>query len=69
MDVNIHPAKLEVKFSDDKAVFDALYSAVRGTLVSSVSRPVLEFTEKSMRAEGNLQNTANIRSGAQTKLD
>ena len=69
VDVNIHPAKLEVKFSDEKSVFDALYSAVRGTLVSAVSRPVLEFTEQSLRAEGNLQNTANIPTGEQTKLD
>lgn len=69
VDVNIHPAKLEVKFSDERSVFDALYSAVRGTLVSAVSRPVLEFTERSIRAEGNLQNTANTPSGEQTKLD
>ena len=69
VDVNIHPAKLEVKFSDEKSVFDALYSAVRGTLVSAVSRPVLEFTEQSLRAEGNLQSTANIPTGEQTKLD
>ena len=69
VDVNIHPAKLEVKFSDEKSVFDALYSAVRGTLVSAVSRPVLEFTEQSLRAEGNLQNAANIPTGEQTKLD
>ncbi len=69
VDVNIHPAKLEVKFSDEKSVFDAVYSAVRGTLVSSVSRPVLAFTEQKIREEGNLQNEKDLPKGEQTKLE
>ena len=70
VDVNIHPAKLEVKFSEEKAVFDALYSAVRGTLVSGVSRPVLELTEKTVRMDGNLSVEAKRTPQAeQTTLD
>lgn len=39
VDVNVHPSKLEVKFSSDREVFDAVYSAVRGALVYNIDRP------------------------------
>ena len=32
IDVNVHPAKLEVKFSDEARVFDVIYHAVRSAL-------------------------------------
>ena len=39
MDVNVHPAKLEVKFSNEKPVFEAIYYAVRNALESNQDRP------------------------------
>ena len=39
VDVNVHPAKLEVKFSNEKPVFEAVYYAVRNALEENRSRP------------------------------
>lgn len=39
VDVNVHPAKLEVKFSNEKPVFEAIYYGVKNTLEKNVTRP------------------------------
>ena len=41
VDVNVHPAKLEVKFSNEKLIFDAVYYAVRTALDGGIQRPTL----------------------------
>ncbi len=43
VDVNVHPAKLEVKFSNEKAVFEAVYYTVRTALESNVTRPSMQL--------------------------
>ncbi|MBR4186630.1 MAG: DNA mismatch repair endonuclease MutL [Clostridia bacterium] len=39
VDVNVHPAKLEVKFANEKLIFDAVYYAVLSALEKEVRRP------------------------------
>ena len=39
VDVNVHPAKLEVKFSNEKPVFEAVYYAIKQALESNTVRP------------------------------
>ncbi len=47
VDVNVHPAKLEVKFSNEKLVFEAIYYAVRAALEENKTRPDFEVSKKS----------------------
>ncbi len=46
VDVNVHPAKLEVKFSNEKLVFETFYYAVRPALERYMTREELPLGDK-----------------------
>lgn len=58
VDVNVHPAKLEVKFTNERIIFEAVYYAVLSELEKSGSMPQLEVGSRASRKSANDDGSA-----------
>ena len=41
VDVNVHPAKTEIKFANEKQIYDVAYHAIRGSIYKAAEQPEL----------------------------
>ena len=56
VDVNVHPAKTEVKFSQEKPIFEVVYIACKNALAANDNMPHLEHKEKKAPAKPHEDN-------------
>ncbi|MDO5555411.1 MAG: DNA mismatch repair endonuclease MutL [Clostridia bacterium] len=65
IDVNVHPTKLEIRWSEEQKIFKALYHAIRDSLLKE---DLVKVSERPIEQE-NLQENINIENTTQQNND
>ena len=60
IDVNVHPTKAEVRFSDGNQVFSAVYHAIKNALESDIEQRRIQFDTISDEAEQPLDSSQRL---------
>ena len=61
VDVNVHPAKIEVRFANEKPIFDACYYACKNALQKGDTRPLVKLDKLNMPVVPKREETVQLK--------
>ncbi len=61
IDVNVHPAKIEVRFSNERMIFDTVYFGVKTALEQGDTRPIMQLVRGSAEVSTSIPAESRLK--------